>query len=353
MPGGWIAAIFAGVLLSAYATESIGIALIFGAFVMGMVMPRHAGLTEDVTGRIEDFVVILLLPLFFAYTGPAHRHRPARPARAVAADARPDRGRDRRQARRRLRSPPASSASSRSRPAVIGVLMNTRGLTELIVLNLALEQGVISEALFASLVLMALVTTFMAGPLLQPDRSEERVRRAGRGGVRGGADRTMASSRRSTIPERSILLAPAAPDRLRQLRRARRAARPLRAAARGDPRRAGRARRGRPPPAFAPACRRRTGCFARHREQVHQVRDELMAAGIAARAVAFISHRSGGRRDRDRRGASTSTCVLVDGRRPLLGDGRSARRGRGRPSRHALRRRGAGRARGPARRALG
>ncbi len=69
VPGSWIAAIFAGVLLSAFATETIGIALIFGAFVMGMVMPRHAELTEDVTGRIEDFVVILLLPLFFAYTG--------------------------------------------------------------------------------------------------------------------------------------------------------------------------------------------------------------------------------------------------------------------------------------------
>ena len=50
--------------------------------------------------------------------------------------------------------------------AVIGTLMNTRGLTELIVLNLALETGVISDALFAMLVIMALVTTFMAGPLL-------------------------------------------------------------------------------------------------------------------------------------------------------------------------------------------
>ena len=49
MPGGWIVAIFAGVLLSAYTTETIGIAVIFGAFIMGLVMPRHAGLTEDVT----------------------------------------------------------------------------------------------------------------------------------------------------------------------------------------------------------------------------------------------------------------------------------------------------------------
>src|SRR4051812_25184316 len=55
VPGGWIVAIFAGILLSAFATEEIGIAVIFGAFIMGMVMPRNAGLTEDVTHRIEDF----------------------------------------------------------------------------------------------------------------------------------------------------------------------------------------------------------------------------------------------------------------------------------------------------------
>ena len=69
VPSGWIVAIFAGVLLSAYTTETIGIALIFGAFIMGTIMPRHAELTEDVTRRIEDFVVTLLLPLFFAFTG--------------------------------------------------------------------------------------------------------------------------------------------------------------------------------------------------------------------------------------------------------------------------------------------
>ncbi len=69
VPGTWITAIFAGVLLSAITTETIGIAVIFGAFVMGIAMPRHAGLSEDVTRRVEDFVLTLLLPLFFAYTG--------------------------------------------------------------------------------------------------------------------------------------------------------------------------------------------------------------------------------------------------------------------------------------------
>src|SRR5205807_41205 len=69
IPSGWFAAIIVGVLLAAYVTEKINIAFIFGGFIMGMVMPRHARLTEEVTRRIEDFVVALLLPLFFVYTG--------------------------------------------------------------------------------------------------------------------------------------------------------------------------------------------------------------------------------------------------------------------------------------------
>ena len=157
VPGGWIVAIFAGVLLSAYVTETINIAVIFGVFMMGMVKPRNAGLTEDVTPGIEDFVVILLLPMFFAYTGWV-RTSPASTGRScggitlllivVAVVGQ------------------GSSALIAARltgfgwreSAVIGTLMNTRGLTELIVLDLALEKGVISDALFAMLVIMALVT---------------------------------------------------------------------------------------------------------------------------------------------------------------------------------------------------
>jgi len=100
VPTGWIAAIFAGVLLSAYTTETIGIAVIFGAFLMGMVMPRHAGLTEDVTGRIEDFVVTLLLPLFFAYTGLRTNVGLLDRPRALAADARTPADRHHREAPR-------------------------------------------------------------------------------------------------------------------------------------------------------------------------------------------------------------------------------------------------------------
>ena len=183
VPGAWIVAIFAGVLLSAYTTEVIGIALIFGAFVMGAIMPRHAGLTEDVTHRIEDFVVFLLLPLFFCFTG--LRTNVLLLDRAelllltlvliVVAIVCKFGG--------TLLASRVTGLGWRE-SAVIGTLMNTRGLTELIVLNLALEKGVISEALFAMLVIMALVTTFMAGPLLNlldpHNSSARRSRRSSR-----------------------------------------------------------------------------------------------------------------------------------------------------------------------------
>lgn len=165
VPINWITGIFAGVLVSAYITEEIGIALIFGAFIMGAIMPRHVALTEDVTHRVEDFVVLLLLPLYFAYTGLRTNvgllDSPelilltvALIAVAIAC-----------KFGGCMIAARASGIGWRE-SAVIGSLMNARGLTELIVLNLALEKGVISEALFASLVIMALVTTFMTGPLL-------------------------------------------------------------------------------------------------------------------------------------------------------------------------------------------
>jgi Kef-type K+ transport system membrane component KefB len=166
IPSGWFAAIVVGVLLSACITEAIGIDVIFGGFIMGMVMPRHARLTEEVTRRVEDFVVTLLLPMFFVYTGLKTNitllDRPelwlitaslvvlaivgklagaAIAARVCGFDSRAS--------------------------MVIGTLMNTRGLTELIVLNIALEVGAISSVLFTALVIMAIVTTLMTGPLLK------------------------------------------------------------------------------------------------------------------------------------------------------------------------------------------
>ena len=148
--------------------------------------------------------------------------------------------------------------------AVIGTLMNTRGLTELIVLNIALEKGVISEALFASLVIMALVTTFMAGPILRllDPRNEFGApleRRARRGAPRIG-DRVP----RLSSPRRSILLAPQSEAGLAQLLPW---PSPLRAR---TPQRelilpAWCRRRVVPQRASGAACRPRTGCFAKRR----------------------------------------------------------------------------------------
>ena len=318
VPPFWFAAILAGVLLSAYATEEIGIALIFGAFVMGMVMPRHAGLTEDVNRRIEDFVVILLLPLFFTYTGlrtdVGLLDRPelwiltliliaiaivGKLAGAYIA---------------------ARIAGFKSKPAfVIGTLMNTRGLTELIVLNLALEKGVISDALFAALVLMALVTTFMAGPILN--------RLDPKGEYGADIDDEFEEARQESsaafpaieVPEKSILLAPQTDEGLRQILAL---AEPL---ARSEPPREVIVARPVAPSRGA-AAGARVGVQTENRllqestAVVNDARDKLIREKIAARAVAFISPDPS--KDITRVAERESVdLILMDGRRPLLGGG--------------------------------
>lgn len=315
VPGGWITVIFAGILLSAYATEEIGIALIFGAFVMGAVMPRHAGLTEDVTKRVEDFVVTLLLPLFFAYTGLRTNvgllDRPELVLLTLVLIAVAIGGKF-----------GGTVLASRvmgerwRRSAVLGTLMNTRGLTELIVLNLALEKGVMTQALFTSLVIMALVTTLMTGPalkLLDPRNRygaplEEELEDARRESL---ADSPI------PVPERSILLAPQSDAALAQLRVL---AEPL--AASEPPRELILARLIRPPRGAAV----RGGLQTERRAlgvafgAVQRARAELRRGGIAARAVAFTSAEPGS--DLARLAESEEVdLLLVDGRRPLLGGG--------------------------------
>ena len=316
VPSGWIVAIFAGILVSAYITEVIGIAIIFGAFIMGAVMPRHAGLTEDVTHRIEDFVVTLLLPLFFAATGLRTNlfllDRPelwlltfaliavAMTGKLIGA------------------SLMARLAGMRWRQsAVVGTLMNTRGLTELIVLNLALEKGVISEALFASLVIMALFTTFLTGPLLKLLDPKNRF----------GApvEEELEDARRASrtefpdlpVPEKSILVAPQTDAALAQLRAL---AEPL--AHSEPPRELIVARLVQPPrrASVSGGLQTENKLLERATNEVTMARLELIEQGIAARSVAFVSADPGA--DLARLAKSEEVdLLLVDGRRPLLGEG--------------------------------
>ena len=315
VPGGWVAAIFAGVLLSAFVTEMIGIAVIFGAFIMGMIMPRNAGLTEDVTRRMEDFTVILLLPLFFAYTGLRTNigllDRPELWLMCLVLITVAITG-------KMLGAFIAARLTGfKTRAAaVIGTLMNTRGLTELIVLNLALEKGVISDALFAMLVIMALVTTFMAGPLLRlldprnelgaPLEEEFEVAR----------EKSLAEFPAVLPPEEAILIAPQTDAAMWQMRSL---AEPL---ARSEPpRELILALVVRPPRGaeMRGGLQTENKLLTEATSKVDGVRRELVEGGIATRGIAFTSVDPGA--DLSRLAKSEEVAlVLIDGRRPLLGD---------------------------------
>lgn len=157
---------FVVLFLSAYATELIGIHALFGAFMAGVIMPTNLNFRENITKKIEDVALILFLPLFFAFTGLRTEigllnslelwlicggvtlvavvgkfFGSALAARYIGL--------------------------SWKDSSIIGVLMNTRGLMELVVLNIGHDLGILSSQVFAMLVVMALVTTFMTSPLME------------------------------------------------------------------------------------------------------------------------------------------------------------------------------------------
>ncbi|HEX2189633.1 MAG TPA: cation:proton antiporter, partial [Longimicrobiaceae bacterium] len=153
-------------LASAWTTERLGIHALFGAFLLGAVMPRERALVRGLTEKLEDATVVFFLPLFFAFTGLRTRIGLVEGAEmwlycglillvAVAGKF------------------GGSALSARAtglgwrEAGALGVLMNTRGLMELVILTIGLELGVISPALFAMMVVMALATTFMTTPLLE------------------------------------------------------------------------------------------------------------------------------------------------------------------------------------------
>lgn len=161
-----LAWIYMGVVASALVTELIGIHLIFGAFLLGAVMPKNEGLVREIAQKTEDFILIFLLPVFFAISGLRTQIGLLNSVNlwllcaAVVGVAIIGKYFGTYIAAR------VSGIDNREASA-LGWLMNTRGLTELIVLNIGLNLGVISPLLFTMLVIMALVTTFMTSPLLE------------------------------------------------------------------------------------------------------------------------------------------------------------------------------------------
>jgi len=160
-----LAALLLCVLASSWATEWLGIHALFGAFFAGVMMPKEKSFAEDVRKKLRPLVVVLLLPLFFAFTGlrtsigliigPAMIVYCALIFIVAVAGkfggsmiAAKVMGMEWREA------------------AAIGILMNTRGLIELVILNIGLDMGVLTPPLFSMMVVMAVGTTLMTTPLL-------------------------------------------------------------------------------------------------------------------------------------------------------------------------------------------
>ncbi len=160
-----LAMVLALLFASASATEWIGLHSLFGAFFFGALLPHEGKLAERVRSQLHDVVVVLLLPIFFAFTGMRTQFGLVSTAAdgllcaAIIGVA-------------TVGKFGGSLAAARfggfswGESSAIGVLMNTRGLMELIVLDVGLDMGVLSPTLFAMLVLMALVTTFATTPVL-------------------------------------------------------------------------------------------------------------------------------------------------------------------------------------------
>jgi len=159
------AVVFVILLVSAYTAEVIGIHALFGAFMAGAIMPANMSLRNLFTERIEDVSTFLLMPLFFAYTGLRTQIGLLNDPQlwsvcavivAVAVVGKFVGS-----------SVPARLIGHTWKEALsIGALMNTRGLMELIVLNIGYDLGILTPEVFTMLVFMALATTLMTGPAL-------------------------------------------------------------------------------------------------------------------------------------------------------------------------------------------
>jgi Kef-type K+ transport system membrane component KefB len=200
-----LAGIFMLLLASAYTTEWLGIHALFGAFLAGAILPREGGLVRELSEKIQDVTVVFLLPIFFAATGlrtsiglVSGFEAWATCGLIIAVAVAGKLGGSTLAAR--------TTGLSWREAGAVGILMNTRGLVELVFLTIGFELGILSPTLFTMMVLMALVTTFMASPVLEWIYPTELIRSEAIGGDEEHKDYTV------LIP---IALPSAGPDLLR------------------------------------------------------------------------------------------------------------------------------------------
>jgi Kef-type K+ transport system membrane component KefB len=152
-------------MLAAWVTDAIGLHAVFGGFLLGVAMPRGS-FARELRRQLEPFAVVFLLPMFFTFSGLNTRldlvNNLSMLVIALAAMGVACIGKG-----------VACWAAARcfhedNRTALaVGTLMNARGLMELIILNIGLQEGIIESGLFSVMVLMAVVTTLMASPLFE------------------------------------------------------------------------------------------------------------------------------------------------------------------------------------------
>jgi Kef-type K+ transport system membrane component KefB len=166
LPPGAVVGTFVSVLVAALVTEAIGVHAVFGAFLLGAIIPTESRLAQQFLAKLRDPVTVLLLPAFFAYTGMRTRLELVAGWEdwavcgviLLVATIGKFGG--------TLMGARWTGQSWRQ-AAALGVLMNTRGLMELVVLNIGLDLGIISPKLFSMMVIMAIATTIATGPLLR------------------------------------------------------------------------------------------------------------------------------------------------------------------------------------------
>ncbi|MBQ4279950.1 MAG: cation:proton antiporter [Rikenellaceae bacterium] len=161
----FVSFIFLVLIVSSYITEVLGIHALFGAFVAGVIMPDNLSFRRLITEKVEDVALVLFLPLFFVFTGLRTElgllNTPELWIMCGVFIAVSIAG--------KMLGATFSArfvGESWKNSLEIGVLMNTRGLMELIVLNIGYEMGIIPSSIFVIFVIMALFTTFMATPSL-------------------------------------------------------------------------------------------------------------------------------------------------------------------------------------------
>ncbi|GBG75214.1 hypothetical protein CBR_g19850 [Chara braunii] len=153
-------------ILASFIADLCGMHAVFGAFVFGLIVPQHKNLKQSLISKVEDFVVIIMLPLYFVSSGMKTDVKNIRSVKmfaalifitliAIAG---------------KIGGVYAAARLTKLSPhkaITLGVLMNTRGLITVIILNIAHQKNVFGDTLFTIMVIMALFTTFMTAPIIR------------------------------------------------------------------------------------------------------------------------------------------------------------------------------------------